>query len=74
MFNPIIPCIGIWGSGVVIGYIDIIVWASFFVVCLLIALSYFIYVIPRKYLEKAQNRSSRLGSFLDFKRRSHIMS
>jgi amino acid transporter len=56
MLNPVLPCIGIWGSGTVIGYIDIIVWASFFVIVLLIAGSYFAFVLPRKYREKSRGR------------------
>lgn len=62
MFNPIIPSIGIWGSGAVIGYLDTIVWQSFFGIVILIAISYFIYVIPRKYGEKMKKASSRFGS------------
>lgn len=52
MFNPIIPSIGIWGSGTVIGYIDVVVWASFFVIVVLIGISYFVFVIPKKYMDK----------------------
>ena len=47
MFNPFLPSVGISFSALVIGYMDIIVFASFFIVVLFIALSYFIYVIPK---------------------------
>ena len=52
MLNPFLPSVGISFSALVIGYMDIIVWASFFIVVFIIALSYFLYVIPKKYKEK----------------------
>jgi hypothetical protein len=70
MLNPIIPCIGIMGSGTFIGYIDVLVWTSFFGVVVIIAISYFLYVIPRKYLEKLRKISSRYGSYVGTFRRS----
>lgn len=62
MFNPILPCLGIFFSGTVIGYLDIIVWTSFLGVMVLIGASYFVYVIPRKYEEKINKVHSRMGS------------
>ena len=47
--NPIMPALGIWSSGVVIGYIDVVVWTSFLGVTVLIAASYFLCILPRKY-------------------------
>lgn len=52
MWNPFLPSIGISGSALVIGYMDIIVWSSFFIATILIGISYFVYVIPRKHKEK----------------------
>ena len=49
MLNPFLPSVGISCSALVIGYMDIIVWSSFFLVTLAIAVTYFIYVIPRKH-------------------------
>lgn len=46
MWNPFLPSIGISCSALVIGYMDIIVWSSFFVSVIFIAISYFVYVIP----------------------------
>ncbi len=62
MLNPLIPSLGIWGSGTVIGYIDVIVWASFFGVVVLIGISYFLFVIPRRYDEKMKHIKARKGS------------
>jgi hypothetical protein len=49
MWNPFMPSIGISCSALVIGYMDIAVWSSFFIVTILIGLTYFLYVIPRKH-------------------------
>lgn len=49
MLNPFLPSVGISCSAVVIGYMDIIVWSSFFLSVLVIGLTYFVYVIPRKH-------------------------
>lgn len=67
MLNPIIPCLGISSSGVIIGYIDLIVWISFFAIVILIGISYFIFVVPRKYNQKA--KQTRLGSIRSSKRK-----
>ena len=74
MLNPLLPSIGIWFSGTVIGYLDVIVWTSFFGVIVLIAISYFLYVIPRKYNEKIKKMGSRIGSVYDkaFRRSSKV--
>jgi hypothetical protein len=58
MLNPLIPAIGIMLSGVTIGYIDHDVWITFFIISVLIAISYFIYVIPRKYAKTVRRRFS----------------
>jgi hypothetical protein len=49
MFNPLVPAIGIMMSGITIGYIDQDVWITFFLMTILIGLSYFFFVIPRKF-------------------------
>ena len=54
MFNPFLPSIGISFSALVIGYMDIIVWSSFFISLIFIALSYFLYVVPKKFKEKTE--------------------
>lgn len=55
MLNPLLPSVGISCSAVVIGYMDIIVWSSFFLSIFAIGLTYFIYVIPRKHKEKVHS-------------------
>ena len=57
MLNPFLPSVGISFSALVIGYMDIIVWASFFVSLIFIALSYFLYVIPKKFNEKTNKKN-----------------
>ena len=52
MMNPLLPSIGISFSAVVIGYMDIVVWVIFFLTVFLSAISYFLYVIPKKHAEK----------------------
>ncbi len=64
MLNPLLPAFGIWSSGVVIGYIDVVVWTSFFGVTALIAVSYFLAIIPRKYNEKLRHLSFKRSSLL----------
>jgi len=44
--------IGISGSGVVLGYIDQMIWALLLIILLFSLLSYFLYVIPKKHEEK----------------------
>ena len=46
MYNPLLPAIGISFSGVTMGYIDLNVWVTFFVILILISLSYVFVVIP----------------------------
>ena len=52
MLNPFLPCVGISVSAIVVGYMDILVWATFFVVVALTAASYFLWVIPSKHKDK----------------------
>jgi hypothetical protein len=49
MWNPFLPAVGIMSSSITLGYMDLEVWATFFIIVLAIVASYFIYVIPRKY-------------------------
>ena len=57
MWNPFLPSVGISCSALVIGYMDIVVWSSFFIGTIIIAISYFIYVIPHKHKEKLSKMS-----------------
>lgn len=57
MLSPFLPSIGISVSGIVLGYMDIVVWATFFIVVFLTILSYFLYVVPKKHREKLKKQS-----------------